>query len=159
MSERVTIRTDRKEQWQSAVEDNPKYESLTHLIELAVHRELHGMYSEEEGDSTSVTYSPEVTNQELRRRMKDMEDELEDIGEDVTAIKKEEEATTVTSTRDVFGALPESPTDAVTPEQLADGMEFTTVEQVEEILSNLRRQTGRVNITTIDGEAHYFKQV
>lgn len=163
MTERVTFRIDedRKEEWEDAVEESREYDSLTQLVKLAVHRELNGRPSQEATATETVQsgYSPDVTNGEILQQMQEFHRELKEVGDDVGVVKKEVTKGNVLTARDVFDRLPEKESKAVTPEQLADVIEFTDTEEVTDVLDKLDRETGRVKKTSLAGETHYFKEV
>lgn len=166
MGERVTLRvdSDTKDEWTSAVEDGNEYDSLTHLIQLAVHRELNGMYDVGGGgggseDGTTVEYEPDVSNQELHGEVRRLHRRIGGIEDDVTDVKNTVTSDAVPDSRAFFDALPESQTAAVTPYQVADSMEFTDADDASDVLERLAEDTARVKTVAIDGQLHYYREV
>jgi len=158
---RITIRVDeeRKQKWQSEVDNNPKYESLTHLIQLGVITEL-----QEEDRSVGAVdrgggYDPEVSNVELKEALTELHRDLKEVSKDLGDIEREVTSDAVPSLRSYFDRLPESKGGAVTPHQLADSMEYGDVEEAREVLEKLRKETGRIRTTEIMGDTHYYKEV
>lgn len=165
MSERVTIRVDEgdKEKWQRAAAESREYESMTHLIELAVHRELNGKHSSTSGgesDGARVQgYDPDVTNGEILQRIKDVQRQIEDVDQTVSAVENEVTATPVPDAREFFDALPDTEDAAVTPEQLSEKFQYADADNAADVLEQLERETGRVQTTVQVGETHYYKEV
>lgn len=158
---RITIRVDeeRKQKWQSEVDNNPKYESLTHLIQLGVITEL-----QEEDRSVGTVdrgggYDPEVSNVELKEALTELHRDLKQVSEDVGDIEREVTSDAVPPMRTYFDRLPESEAGAVTPHQIADSMEYGDAEEAREVLEKLRKETGRIRTTEIMGDTHYYKEV
>jgi len=158
---RITIRVDddRKQEWQSEVDNNPKYESLTHLIQLGVITEL----QEEDRSAGTVDrgggYDPEVSNVELMEELTELHGHLKRMSENVGDIEREVTSDAVPSLRSYFDKLPEFEGDAVTPHQIADMLEYTDEEEAREVLEKLHRETGRVRTIEIKGDTHYYKEV
>ena len=157
---RITIRVDddRKQEWQSEVDNNPKYESLTHLIQLGVITEL-----QEDRSAGTVDrgggYDPEVSNVELKEALTELHRDLKQVSEDVGDIEREVTPDAEPHEKLYFSRLPESEADAVTPEQIADSMEYGDAEEARELFEKLRMQTGRVRTIEIKGDTHYYKDV
>jgi len=158
---RITIRVEaeRKERWRAEVENNPRYESLTQLIQLGVVKEL----QEEDGSVGAADrgggYDPDVTNVELQEALTDLHRDLKRVSQDVSDIEREVTSDAVPPARSYFDRLPESEADAVTPHQIADAMEYADAEEAREVLEKLNRETARVRTTEIMGDTHYFKEV
>jgi hypothetical protein len=158
---RITIRVDeeRKDHWETVVEHNSKYNSLTHLIELSVTKELQAEDDHTDGASGGGSYDPDVTNVELREALTDLHRDLKEVAEDVGDIHREQTSDAVPAARAYFDRLPESEPEAVTPEQVAESMEFTDAKEAKDVLERLDRETARVRTTEIVGETHYYKEV
>jgi hypothetical protein len=162
MSEsRIAIRIEeaKKTQWQDAVEESREYESLTHLIQLAVNNELNGSHGDSGGGETSVSYDPEVSNVEILEAIRGVQRDLKAVSEDVGEVKSEVVSSGVPNARRFFDLLPESESEAVTPEQVASGLEYTDTEEARDVLERLEKETGRVKETVMVGETHYYKEV
>lgn len=129
MSERVTLRVDErdKEQWKEAVQESPEYESLTHLIELAVFRELNGMQDPTGGSSDGAAaggYSPDVSNGEIQQAIKGLEADIDSLETDITAIRSETEAVGAGSLADrLYDLLPESEESAKSYDEMARALD------------------------------------
>lgn len=158
---RVSIRVseEKRERWKEHASENAEYESLTHLIELAVQREINGLYDAGSGGSGGTGYSPEVTNAELHDTLRQLHRDVKNISSDMSALSDEVGQDAVPKVRAFFERLPEREADAVTPQQVADGMEFTEVDDAREALERLNEETGRVKTTTIANETHYYRDV
>jgi len=167
MGERVTIRVDAntKEDWTTAVDESADYDTLTHLIQLAVQRELNGMYdpsggSDTTADGTSVAYNPDVPNQELYEEVRRLHRRLGGVADDITDVKDTVTHDAVPEKRAFFDALPESESQAITPYYIAEMMEFTDTERAKVVLEHLADNTGRVKTTTVgDGDLAYYREV
>lgn len=166
MGERVTLRvdSDTKDEWSRAVEDGNEYDSLTHLIQLAVHRELNGMYDVGGGggsdEGATVEYDPDVSNQELHEEVRRLHRRLGGIEDDVVDVKNTVTTDAVPETRAFFDALPESESAAISAYQMAESMEFTDPDDASEVLERLADETARVKRTeAFDGEVLYYREV
>jgi UDP-N-acetylmuramoylalanine-D-glutamate ligase len=160
---RIAIRVDdeKKADWEQAVEETREYSSLTHLIELAVHKELSGSFdtatSTDGSESTAVEYSPEVENVELYDRQRDIVGVLKEVRETVNGLEAQMDTVDSASMIHVYQRLPDGSANAVTPHQLADSMEMMSPERAEDVLQRLERTSGRVQTVTVADDVHYYK--
>jgi hypothetical protein len=80
----INIRVDqeRKDRWKEAATESPEYDGLTHLIRLAVEKELAG---DESGDSGAPQASAEAASSDMMREVKGNTERIEDGVTDVKA--------------------------------------------------------------------------
>lgn len=149
MSQRVTIRTEEetKSRWKEAVEDSREYESLTHLIELAVDREIGHVGGNSANSGSSVEYSPNVSNTELFQKIEKLEQSIDDIGTDMSVARRELTATQKDDlTDEILEILPKSESDAKRPSKIAISLDYEPYE-VLHVCKKLEKEMGRVKET------------
>jgi len=80
----INIRVDqeRKDRWKDTAEESPEYDGLTHLIRLAVEKEL---AEDESGDSGAPQASVEAASSDMMREVKGNTERIEDGVTDVKA--------------------------------------------------------------------------
>ena len=136
-----------KRRWQREVEESREYESLTHLIELAVEREIDHVGGSSTNSGSSVEYSPNVSNTELLQKIENLQQSVGDVETDVDTIRREVVSTQADKlSREVLEKLPESKANAVHPRELAHEMNEFPREVVGACMK-LKDEMGRVKMT------------
>lgn len=138
MSERVTLRIDgeTKEQWQEVAEERRQYENLSHMVKLAVHREIHGQDGPAEGDGG---YIPETTNGELMDAIRDLQGDVNKVAGDVELIQDEVTGHFRMEPPDGFlDAIPEGKVNAVTERELQEDFPEVPHSYMAELLADLK---------------------
>lgn len=78
----IRVDEDRKERWKEAAEEAPEYDGLTHLIRLAVEKEL---TEDESPDTTTSPATVETASNDMLREVKGNTERIEDGITDVKA--------------------------------------------------------------------------
>ena len=164
MTERVTIRVDAdtKDAWEDAVESTNTYSDMTHLVKLAVSRELAGEHGDAGEASETVAvdgYDPEVTNAELRSDLRDMNQNINRLLDQVTDVKKNAETDVMRNASVYLQALPTSEDDAVPAEEVASRVGGVDSDTVESKLGNLMNRISRINVVVDDDGYRWYKEV
>lgn len=93
MGERPTIafrvNESRRDEWQAAVADSAVYDSMSHLVRLAVQRELHGGRTASAGGGDDGGGGGGGLDQESKRALRNMADEITDISRVVGEIERD----------------------------------------------------------------------
>lgn len=183
----ISLRIDdeKKQDWQDAVEQNNEYDSLTHLIELAVHHELKddwvllsqvNAFAEGiEFDTTELTTSIDEIFNEVRS-VRDQMDQIEAVSE---VMQREELRDVALEVNDVLPSIagpselddrPENPAAPLNPRKTGHPVDirFEIIEETDDIedvsladiqfaLDFLTYQYNNVEAVEIDGEWRYYE--
>lgn len=174
----MLLPTDQKQRWGEYADESPEVDSLSHLVRLAVEKEIDGQNgSRENGADEEVSEQlGEVINQnrQLESRLQAMEARLGSIEQ---AVQEEPEVAKLAN--EVFGILPtgdemeryDDPKEKVPPmdvdgiaysgltEDIAELLDASEL-QVRKAIDKLQTDTARVRETeSHDGEPRYFKEV
>ncbi|WP_152421807.1 hypothetical protein [Halorubrum saccharovorum] len=109
-----------KAEWERAAEQSGEYDSVSHLIKLAVSRELAGMYTSDMGNGSGI--SDHQLN-EVLDTLESLEGEVgglsEDIDEATTAMYASETTLSDETITTVYADLPVGPTQATTAQAVS----------------------------------------
>jgi len=84
----VRVAESTKEDWESAAE-SPEYDSLSHLIRLAVQKEITGDHASESAEASSERSEPGDTA-EILSEVQSMRGEIESMEREINALKREQ---------------------------------------------------------------------
>ncbi|WP_280536618.1 hypothetical protein [Halopenitus sp. POP-27] len=154
----IAVNSERKERWNEAVAEDPRFSTMSDLIRISVEREI----SSENQDS-SHNGSKEVA--ELTERVEALESAIRGMGTDFQELKGIIENQTPSNQNlrsEVFATLPEGDmASPITPERVAEKIGGPVdTETVENVLDKLATQTGQVEsvIGTEEGDIRYRKK-
>lgn len=141
----VAFRLDaeKNRQWEEYAEENPEYDSKSHLIRRAVAREIHGgggtPANSGEGGGLSTEKADKLLDAVLgmQGQLADLEDRVADAERSMRSGGSVDQETTTA----VWSALPTAPEAAVTAEGLADGTDVDP-ETARVALEQLHDNTG-----------------
>lgn len=166
----VLVEADTKEEWQRAAKENPEYNSLSHLIKLAVAHELNGG----RGDSDSVDTE---TLGDLQETIENLRDDVNSLRGDVRTVTKQQQKHVPDTDRrtEIWGELPIIPVDdhdgtdpqteilskAFTVDDLQNRLPHYSKDQIRTTLRDLAEDTKLMGIVS-GGEMgmtqHYFRE-
>lgn len=166
----VLVDADTKEEWQRAAKENPEYNSLSHLIKLAVAHELNGG----RGDSDSVDTE---TLGHLQETVENLRDDVDGLRDDVRTVTKEQQKNVPDTDRrtEIWGELPIIPVEgydrenpqteveskAVTVDDIQNRLPHYSKDQIRTTLRDLAEDTKLMGIVS-GGEMgmtqHYFRE-
>jgi hypothetical protein len=100
----LLVEGDRKARWQEAVETNPEYDNLSHLIRSSVEREL----STDTESGHAPAAEPGESTGELRSSIEDLRGELEGVATDLERLRDDvDTGTAVDLQRTLLQIIPE----------------------------------------------------
>lgn len=163
-----------RDEWDTAVDENPEYQSLSHLIRLSVQRELNDVDREVE---PSTDNSQDASNGEILESLTRVERVVDSIQDEVKATGREQRSEGLYDLQQVLLEL--LPTDDRPPSEVRPSREdeeqrfkqgATTAEDlaarigaktsdVGTALERLADDTGMVQTHTIDGTPYYWRKV
>lgn len=110
----IVVDIDRKKQWEQVAEENPEYESLSHLIRLSVLRELNR--DEYDNGSTDVDFT------QVEDRFDSLEARLDELSSNVRRLVAEQEQEDVSElTNKVYEIIPRITDEETWQARLHDG--------------------------------------
>ena len=163
----VKVSEDAASDWEDYVEENPEVDSVSHLIRLAVQKEISGEYDLEQRVEVSQSNDNDAANGEVLTRLRKLQTGISDIEERMQALEDTENAESrYDFQKVVFELLPTPPEDkgpgekvgewtyyqveeyATTAEDLATRIKADT-EDVRSELDTLYEQTGQVGRVSV----------
>ncbi|WP_251330707.1 hypothetical protein [Haloplanus pelagicus] len=160
MAERPTIafRVDgsQKEKWESAVDDSEEYDSLSHLIRLAVSRELSDAYETGSSQTTAGDSGSLGDIESVLTRLDGKVDDLTEVVESVESTVMANTAVSDATVTAVYGELPTSLHTAVTPREIAEQVGVS--KQEASIALAQISDSNAVNMIPNEDEPKYWRE-
>ncbi len=154
----VAVDGDQKERWDRAVEDDPRFTTMSDLIRLSVEREI----ADNNGSENSSRAKEAV---HLSERIDSLEHAFSGLSNDIQELKgilQNQKPTNQNLKSEVFAALPTGEDAVPAPsEEIAQKIGGPVdTETVEKVLNDLARSTGQVesHIGTEEGDIRYRKR-
>lgn len=172
------IATEKREEWESYVDENPNVNSISHLIRLSVAKEIHGQKQQKAGSSPAVEQGftdvlesvgdLSIKLDQLSERMNDVEREVRQDSDEVTDVAGQ-----------VFDVLPTEDVlitdthESVIPTEERGGVGMIKSGRVDHIstrlgiseilvgeaLEKLQTDTALVHSKSIGGHRRFYKEV
>lgn len=145
-----------KEEWERAAEESREYENVSHLVKLAVHREIHGQAER------SGSYTPDTTNGELLDAIRDLQGDVNGVASDVQLVHGEVAGSPDIPPSTPTGFLKAFPTDkaeAMTFHEILEEFEDLSHPELNRIMEQVETQVRHVKQTEKDGERAYYREV
>jgi hypothetical protein len=156
----IKIKSDRVEQWEETVENNPEYSSMTDLIRQSVSKEIAG-----DSDSPTDSASPEVGKDmaEMKENMSELQQTVSMLTDSVSSMRNQLRNQNPSDKHlrgEIFAALP---TEGLgeTPQEIANKLgEPIDRNTVSQVLKDLEKEVGSVSkvIGSEEGEIRYSKE-
>ena len=173
----LRVTESKKASWQEYADDNDEYDSLSHLIRVAVAHEMSDAYGP--GGGSDGSHASDGRISEVLQKVSDLEKEVSGVQESVEAARKEvgSAVTEAPEITDVLSAVPpksdvvdthrDNDGDWVQDVDITDGKTAvdvanelnTSVGVVRESLRQLRVEYDRVECGEIDGVTYWVKDV
>lgn len=156
----IKIKSDKAEKWQSHIEDNPQYSSMTDLIRQSVEKEIAGgnqpTSPSEEASGKEIAEMKDMVKRsqqqltKLKHTVSDLQEEIEGRGPPEKHIRSE-----------IFAALPDKDVNKPqNPKEIADKIGGPVdQEMVSETLRNMSKDMGVVKQRIGNDAVLYEKEV
>lgn len=156
----VALDPEQRERWGEVVEKDPRFDTLSALVRLAVEKEI-------KDDSSRESQAGGKELAKVSERLEALENQISGLSSDMSELKgvvRSQQPNNSNLRSEVFAALPEGTQgvyNAVTPEEVASKIGGPVdAETVSNVLEDLAEETGQVlsHVGPEEGEIRYNKK-